>query len=261
MERKEQAAAEIVAVHPDPKRQSMYNVTVRLPESGKAETTAQAKLPAESAERIEAPSNADAETAVVAVHEDTLVSWRLLPGKKLSAGEWEALTKQQEVEEAYRAALAMLDRKPRTKRELAAALSRKGLSAEAVAGCLERLIAYRLVDDAAYAKRYAEQKLSIHRKGSRLIRQELLQRGVAKREADEAIKELDDGAERQAAFELAKKRWPNVKGKSLRERQYKLMGLLMRRGFSGGVARDAVRHAMSGEEADPAFPEDGGDGF
>ncbi|WP_420872044.1 regulatory protein RecX [Cohnella rhizosphaerae] len=94
-----------------------------------------------------------------------------------------------------------------------------------------------------FAQRFAEQRVSGQKKGSRLVRQELMQRGVDKREIDEAIKGIDEDAERSAALALALKRWPSVKGKSERERQMKLMNILLRRGFPGAAAREAVRKA------------------
>ncbi|MDG0812492.1 RecX family transcriptional regulator [Cohnella rhizosphaerae] len=99
------------------------------------------------------------------------------------------------------------------------------------------------VNDAMFAQRFAEQRVSGQKKGSRLVRQELMQRGVDKREIDEAIKGIDEDAERSAALALALKRWPSVKGKSERERQMKLMNILLRRGFPGAAAREAVRKA------------------
>jgi regulatory protein len=215
--------AVVSAVEPDPKRRGMYNVTV-------------------------APA-AGGEPELLSVHEDTLVGWRLLKGRSLSGDEWSELRKTEEAEQAYRAALAMLDRKARTRKELERALKRKEHSAEAIAACLDRLIAHRLLDDALFAQRFAEQKVSTQRKGRRLVRQELLQRGVAKSDVEQAISSLDEDAERESALALARKRWPSVKGASRRERLYKLAAMLQRRGFPGGLAMEAARRAAD-EAAD-----------
>ncbi len=265
MNEEERFGAVIVSIEKDPKKKAMYRITFRT-SAGETDSSTDREADESTAEReaeSEAEPGAQGEprTETVAIHEDTLVAWRLLPGKRLNVRELKALRQEQETEEAYRAALGMLDRKPRTKREIAVALKRKGLSAEAIAGCLDRLASYRIVDDAAYAKRYAEQKVVSQRKGSRLVRQELLRRGVTKREADDAIEELDGEAERQAAYALAKKRWPNVKGESLRERRYKLMGMLQRRGFPAGIARDAAGRVIDEDEARDGREEDDWDEY
>jgi SOS response regulatory protein OraA/RecX len=202
----------------------------------------------EQASRPHADIGAGSET-VVTVHEDTLVALRLLKGRQLTAEEWESLRHEEAREDAYRAALAILERKARTSRELSQALKRKGYSADIVRSCIDRLQSRRMLDDSAYARRYAEQKATAQRKGRRLIRQELLQRGIAKEEADRALNALDAGAEQEAADALACKKWPQTKGEK-RERKMKLAAFLLRRGFPNRVVRSAVDRAVA--EADDA---------
>lgn len=210
-------SAVIVAVEADPKRPAMYKLAVAV--------------------------DGESEHALISVHEDTLVAWRLLKDRRLSPDEWTMLRKEQEKEEAYRSALYMLDFKARTQAELRRGLKRKGYAPDAIEGCLDRLVRQGYVNDALFAQRFAEQRVTGHKKGSRLVRQELMQRGVDKQEIEEAIRGLDDEAEKQSALTLAVKRWPSIKGKSERERQMKLMNMLLRRGFPGGAAREAVRKA------------------
>lgn len=230
-------SAVIMAVEADPKRPAMYKLAVAV--------------------------DGEDEHALISVHEDTLVAWRLLKDRRLSPEEWTMLRKEQEKEEAYRSALYMLDFKARTQAELRRGLKRKGYEPEAIEGCLERLVRQGYVNDAVFAQRFAEQRVTGHKKGSRLVRQELMQRGVDKLEIEEAIRGLDDEVERQSALALAVKRWPSIKGKSERERQMKLMNMLLRRGFPGAAARDAVRKASEAaaeaeewEQPDDIYEED-----
>ncbi len=195
--------------------------------------------------------------AFITVHEDTLVSWRLLKGRQLSAEEYETLKQDEQIEEAYRSALWMLERKSRTAAELSMALKRKGYVPEVVGACLERLQTRRMIDDTVYAKRFTEQRAVGQRKGRMLIRQELLQRGIAREDVEQAIGELDGQVEQDSALALARKRWPNIKGND-RERKQKLMAMLMRRGFPGPVVRMAVQQVAteSGQqELDSEFGE------
>jgi len=182
--------------------------------------------------------------AVLTIHEDTLVGWRLLKGKHLTAEEYAKLLEEEQKEEAYRAALGMLERKARTTAELSRALKRKGFGQEAIAGCVERLRTNRMVDDSAFARRFAEQRAANQRKGRMLIRQELMQRGVAKPEIEQAIGAIEPEVEEQSALALARKKWPSVKGND-RERKQKLMAMLMRRGYTGSVARSAAQQAAA----------------
>ncbi|RKP55530.1 regulatory protein RecX [Cohnella endophytica] len=197
--------------------------------------------------------------AVVTVHEDTLVGWRLLKGRRLDAAEYEKLKQEEQKEEAYRSALYMLETKARTTAELSRALKRKGYEAEIIAACVERLQARRFVDDAAYAKRFAEQRASGQRKGRMLIRQELMQRGVGRADVDRALEELDSQVEESAALSLARKKWPSTKGND-RERKMKLLALLMRRGYPSGIARTAVQQAIA-EAGDAESDGDDDEGY
>jgi regulatory protein len=202
-----------------------------------------------------AQTSPEADEAIITVHEDTLVSRRLLSGRQLTAAEYEMLKSDEQLEDAYKASLFMLERKARTTVELSRALKRKGYAPEVVEGCLGRLKAGRMLDDSAYAKRFTEQRAVGQRKGRMLIRQELLQRGVGREDVEEAIGELDTDMEQESAKQLARKRWPNIKGND-RERMQKLMAVLLRRGFPSGVVRTAVQQVAAesmAEELDDGY--------
>ncbi|MBO9600776.1 MAG: regulatory protein RecX [Cohnella sp.] len=262
------AGATVISVEAHIRRSMMYRITLKLeyeedcdPDltghwSKDAEDTHAKPIIEESFESwtdevdaliASAQSAAEPGEAVLTIHEDTLVGWRLLKGKRLTAEEYAKLRDEEQKEEAYRAALGMLERKARTTAELSRALKRKGFSQEAIEGCVERLRTNRMVDDSAFARRFAEQRAANQRKGRMLIRQELLQRGVAKPEIEQAIGAIEPEVEQQSALALARKKWPSVKGND-RERKQKLMAMLMRRGFTGSVARSAAQQAAS--EAD-----------
>jgi SOS response regulatory protein OraA/RecX len=187
--------------------------------------------------------------ALLTVHEDTLVGWRLLKGRQLTAEEYAKLKAEEQKEDAYRTALGMLERKARTTMELSKSLKRKGYAPEVIEGCLERLQARRMLDDSAYARRFTEQRAVGQRKGRMLIRQELLQRGVGREDVEQAIGELDGQVEQESALVLASKRWPNIKGND-RERKQKLMAILLRRGFPNSVVKTAIQQvaAQAAEE-------------
>jgi regulatory protein len=269
--------AEVMAVQAHPKYPAMYRVAIRLHgENGtnvateetqhswqSCDTTAtdwNEEVDALIAGAAKAAPGGETET-VITVHEDTLVSLRLLKGRRLSAEEWEALRHEEDREDAYRAALGILERKARTTRELSEALKRKGYAPDIIKSCLDRLQERRMLDDSSYARRFAEQRAAGQRKGRRLIRQELLQRGIAKEDADQALGELDGDIEREAALTLARKKWPLLKGE-LRDRKHKLATFLLRRGYPNAIVKEALEHVtssappMGDQDADFAFDGD-----
>jgi regulatory protein len=273
--RAQPGGATVVSVEAHPKQPHMYRLVCRTEDDAQPEALQRSESTSDDnrdwADEVDAliasahSGSAGIET-LLTVHEDTLVSWRLLKGRRLSAEEWAELQREEQKEEAYRAALGILERKARTTRELSDALKRKGFAADVIAGCLERLASRSMLDDAAFAKRFAEQRVVTQRKGSRLVRQELLQRGIARDEAERALGEVNADSEKQAALTLARKRWPLTKGEP-RERKMKLLGYLLRRGFPNGIAHEAVREISAqsdaeGEWHDPSdVVEEGEDGW
>lgn len=196
---------------------------------------------------------------VLTLHEDTVVAWRLVPGRRLNDAEWRELLAAEAAEGAYRAALALLAVRPRTRKEMEKALRRKGYAPDATAACLERLVRGGLLDDAALAGRIASYRVTGQRKGRLLVRRELLERGVGREDAEAALAGVSEEEEREAALAFARKRLPQVRAKSALERRHKLMAMLLRRGFPKALAREAVHAAMTeasrtagkGEERDP----------
>ncbi|BBI34357.1 regulatory protein RecX [Cohnella abietis] len=270
--------AEVIAIEVHPKKPHMYRVILKLEfdesqdeEMGGIETdldvVQEGQLTVVWADEVDAliagaqaaGKSSGAGETLVTIHEDTLVSWRLLKGRRLTAEEYEVLKLDEQKEEAYRSSLMMLERKARTTAELSKALKRKGYAPEVVEGCLQRLQSRRMLDDTAYAKRFTEQRAVGQRKGRMLIKQELMQRGVRREDAEEAIGELDEQIEHNSALALARKKWPNIKGID-RERRQKLMTMLLRRGFSLGIVKTAVQQAILEleEEAVDTDYEEGG---
>ncbi|WEK56119.1 MAG: regulatory protein RecX [Candidatus Cohnella colombiensis] len=256
------ASATVDTVEAHPKQSSMYRVSLqltyvegyeRMDEThlhNQVEDTGENDWTDEVDALIASAADATkADEVVVTVHEDTLVSWRLLKGRQLTADQYVKLKVEEQKEEAYRAALQMLERKARTASELSKALKRKGFDPEAITGCLDRLKANRFIDDTAYAVRFTEQRAANHKKGRRLIRQELMQRGVERQQIEVAINQLDDRVEEQGALSLARKRWPTLKGND-REKKQKLLGVLLRRGYTGDVVKSAISQVVTESSED-----------
>ncbi|MFB9273535.1 regulatory protein RecX [Cohnella cellulosilytica] len=267
--------AVVTGIESHPKKPQMYRVTLKLDVTLESEDEFAGKKEGAESRNSEDRNSEDwnfevdeliagakaakrSEETVLTVHEDTLVGWRLLKDRKLTADEVETLRQDEAKEEAYRSAMLMLERRPRTTAELSRALKRKGYAADVIEACVERLRSRKMLDDSAYAKRFTEQRAAGQRKGRMLIRQELLQRGVDRQDVERAIGDLDGEVEREAALALARKRWPATKGND-RERKMKLMGILLRRGFPSALARMAAQQAA--DESGEALADESDEGF
>jgi regulatory protein len=80
---------------------------------------------------------------------------------------------------------------------------------------------------------------SLQAKGDAVIRQRLAAKLVREEDVEAAMAEIPPEAER--ATEVARKKWPTVRGRDDQERASKLVRLLMGRGFALEACREAAR--------------------
>lgn len=182
----------------------------------------------------------DAEEALLSVHEDIMIRFRLMKGQYVTESQMAEIMNEDERYKAYALAIAYLGAKPRTRKGIAQYLARKELQEDNIEYALNRLESEQLVDDEHYARQFAKSRLQNGLKGRLMIKQELQQRGIPQKTAAEALAGLDRDSELIAARALAAKKSSSMKG-DLKQRKTKLTAFLMRRGFPGDIVREAIR--------------------
>jgi regulatory protein len=154
-------------------------------------------------------------------------------------------------EEAARTiCLRMLTARPCTRGELAAELRRRGVPVEAAAEVLSRLDAVGLVDDAAFAASWVERQRRTRGLSRRALATELRRKGVADDEVAEAVAVVSDDDERARATELVARKLAGVRGLDRDKQVSRLVGMLARKGYGGGLAYAVVRDALADADAD-----------
>ncbi len=146
--------------------------------------------------------------------------------------------------------LRLLERRARTRSELAAALQRKGVPDEPACRVLDRFTEVGLIDDAAVAGAFA---ISQHRGrglAGRAVAMKLRQRGVAETTVQQAVEQIDPDSERAAAAALVARRLPSFNGMDRVVQARRLVGLLARRGYGPGLAHQVVRDALGARGLD-----------
>jgi regulatory protein len=189
------------------------------------------------------------EEPVLTVHEDILIRFKLFKDQWVTPEDVLKIKAADGRQNAYALAIAYLGAKPRTRMEIERYLTRKLIPPEIIPVVIERLEQDRLLNDGDYAKQFANQRVTNYLKGSRLIKQELMQRGIGRNEAAEALDSLDPEAEREAALKAARKKWPSLKGEP-REKRYRLIQFLTRRGYPGDVIKEAIKGVDSVSDDD-----------
>lgn len=143
------------------------------------------------------------------------------------------------LERALAIAHRSLASRDRTVREVRAALERKGVSEVVIEETLDELARAGLVDDARFARRFAEDKRELERWGAARIERELERRGVPGEHVSAVLADRGVQDELHSALLLLEQRHPGAPADDrTRDRAWRL---LVRRGYDPALAYDAVR--------------------
>ena len=141
---------------------------------------------------------------------------------------------------AHDAALRLLASRPRSENEMRTRLAMRGVDPGAIDDEVERLRASGLLDDQKFADAWVEDRKRVSPRGRRMVRYELLGRGIAPDAAERAVEDIDD---RETALVLARSRARRAPVTSYEAFFAKVGGFLRRRGFDYEVTADATRQA------------------
>lgn len=176
-------------------------------------------------------------------------------GQELSDAEIAKLQASDTVEVAHEKALGFLAHRPRSEAELRRNLKSKGVDEGVIDQVVDRLRTVGLLDDAAFAKLWLENRSTFRPKARRALRAELRQKGVASETVDEL---LADTADDEAAERVARARAPRLSGLPREDFFRKLGEYLARRGFNYDTISPVVdrmwqefgRHDGEGEDSE-----------
>ncbi len=143
---------------------------------------------------------------------------------------------------AHAAALRLLATRPRSESEMQTRLAMRGVDPAAIADEMERLRSAGLLDDEKFAQSWVEDRKRLSPRGRRMLRYELLGRGIDPESAERATHSIDD---RETALLLARGRARRVPRTSYEAFFANVGGFLRRRGFDYEVTADATRQVWA----------------
>jgi len=141
--------------------------------------------------------------------------------------------------------LRLLTVQARSRAELATALARRGVPAEAADGVLSRFGEVGLIDDRAFAAAFVASRHNSRGLARRALSAELRQRGIDQDTASEALDGLDERTEEATARALVARRLQATAGLDPAVRARRLVGMLARKGYSAGLAYRVVREELA----------------
>jgi len=174
------------------------------------------------------------------------------PGRQASGSSSETPVGDPEAQ-ARQICLRLLTAAPRTRAQLAAALSRRGVPGEAAEAVLGRFADVGLIDDAAFARAWVESRHYSRGLSRRSLSAELRQRGVETEEIREAVDALDPEQEVATARRLVEQKMAGTRGQPPEARARRAASLLARKGYPPGLVFRLIKEVLEQESPDAAI--------
>jgi len=146
--------------------------------------------------------------------------------------------------------LRLLAAAPRTRAQLAEAMQRRGIPADAAEAILVRFTDAGLIDDAAFARAWVESRHHSRGLSRRSLSAELRRHGVQSEEIRQATDLLDPDQEVATARHLVERKMASTRGRPPEARARLAAAMLARKGYPPGLAFRLIREAMQQEGAE-----------
>lgn len=151
-------------------------------------------------------------------------------GDVLSEKRIESILRDDTTEVAYQSALRLLGYRARSEKEIRQKLTEKNFAADHIDQVIEKLKEAALIQDEVFARAWVENRNESHPRSRRLMRYELLQKGIAEEHIEKALAVSSTDLElAQRAADSYTRRLTSCDQETFRKR---LSGYLARRGFS-----------------------------
>ena len=178
----------------------------------------------------------------LAVGLELAVERDIRPGCSLTNEDLSALAEAEARRRALEFALRLLSYRPRSEREIRDRLKRRWFSRPVINGTVDRLRELGYVDDAAFARYWAESRQALRPQSGRLLAVELRRQGVDK---ETVLQATADISEEDAAYEAAARRLKALRGLERQPFRERLGRFLTRRGFAYDVARRTIERCWA----------------
>ncbi len=138
---------------------------------------------------------------------------------------------------------------PKTRQQLAEMLAGRGIPDDAAEAVLDRFTEVGLIDDAAFARAWVSSRSAGRGLARRALSAELRAKGVDAEVAADAVEAVDDDDERETARRLVDRKVGAMRRLDRATATRRLMGMLARKGYSGGLAASVIREALDADAA------------
>lgn len=180
------------------------------------------------------------------LHVDLQLEHYLKKGDLLDDEKIALLLSQDAIKKAIATALNLIAYRPRAAGELATKLRERGYDPEAVDAAVGRMRELNYLDDREFADRWVESRQTHRPRSTRMLKQELQQKGVDREIIETTIEEagIDEFGD---ALTLGQKRAESLQGLEPQVWERRLTAFLARRGYGYDVIRRVLEALESGD--------------
>ena len=146
--------------------------------------------------------------------------------------------------------LRQLTMAPRSRAQLADKLAERGADDAVAQRVLDRFEEVGLVDDEAFAEMLVRSQRAGRGLARRALAHELRRKGVDDDTAQATLDDIDDDSERELARGLVERKLRSLRAVPPDKQVSRLMGMLARKGYPGGLALSVVREVL--DDVEPA---------
>lgn len=170
-----------------------------------------------------------------------LADTRLQENKELSEKDVEKIRGTDIENKVYNRATLILSYRANTESELRKKLL-KSFDEDVISRIILKLKEQRFLNDFDFTKRYIEST----KKGKKLVRLDLLRKGIDKEQVEKALKTVSDEHELANASRAAEKVLKKYKNESQIKQKKKLYEALTRKGFSYNIYKQVIKNLYLG---------------
>jgi regulatory protein len=184
------------------------------------------------------------------VDEAILIEYRLRKGLELDDSMIATLVQKDTLHKSYTQAINFLSYRMRTKKEIIDYLVKKEVDREHIDQIIMKLTNENLIDDEQFANMFVQTRINTSSKGPKLIKKELVDKGVSQVIAESALENYPIEIQYEKIKKLIGKKINSSKKESYKKQVQKLQTTLLQKGFAGGAIKEAFADVYDEKDTD-----------
>ena len=184
------------------------------------------------------------------VDEAILIEYRLRKGLELEDSMIATLIQKDTLHKSYTQAINFLSYRMRTKKEIIDYLVKKEVDGEHIDQILKKLTDELLIDDEQFAISFVRTRINTSSKGPKLIKKELMDKGVSQVIAESAIENYPIEQQYEKIKKLMSKKINSSKKESFKKQIQKLQTTLLQKGFATEAIKEAFADVYEEKDTD-----------